>query len=366
MDHKPDCLRLRGGAGHARLQRNIPAPHLAPDPDFLVPRLLRPIIPVIQALNGNRFSNRQNRWIASLGPPRIQLNIHNTLWPRVVSKHQLPNMMSETEFQDLFFLNRQQMYQFRTAVVTPMLVQRTAQAQARGARSSLPHTLTQDSLACLFLGKLRLNHTDRVLASELGVSHKVAQKWILALRNFYFTTDHFIQRNQNLGIQANMNEILQQGIDATAGCPRTTAQYGHLQVHNTRLLVVIMDSRAVKIQQSRDAHLQKRSISTKINDNSVQKMTISAVDGIPMISFALMCSISPAGTDESNCEHLITIQENGGVAGGLRAFLESPLTNQVTLVLLLDQGFRNRGGYFQSCGHRIRDSRMVFFIVQKY
>ena len=60
MDHQPNCLRLRGGAGHVRLPRQMQAPHLAPDPDFLAPHLLRPIIPVIQALN-HKFSNRQNR-----------------------------------------------------------------------------------------------------------------------------------------------------------------------------------------------------------------------------------------------------------------------------------------------------------------
>ena len=210
-------------------------------------------------------------------------------------------MFSDEEFQDLFFLTQQQMYQFRTAVVVPMLAQRAAQAQgARGARNSLPHSLTPDSLACLFLMKLRLNPTDRELAAEFGITAKLVRKWLVALRNYYFTTDQFIQRNQNLGIQANMDAILRQGIDATSRCPRTTAQYGHLQHPNTQLLVVIMDSRAVKIQQSRDAHLQKRSISTKINNNSVQKLTISTSEGTPLITFPLMCSISPAGTDESN------------------------------------------------------------------
>ena len=71
MDHQPNCLRLRGGAGHVRLPRPIQAPHLAPDPDFLAPHLLRPIIPVIQALN-HKFSNRQNR---SRGHESIHDNI---------------------------------------------------------------------------------------------------------------------------------------------------------------------------------------------------------------------------------------------------------------------------------------------------
>ena len=341
--HQPDCLRLRGGAAHGRIPRNNQGPHLAPDPDFLPPNLLRPVIPIIQALN-QQLTNRQNRWIAGIGPPRLHLNLRNTLWPRVASKYQLPHMFSDTEFQDLFFITRQQMFQFRVAVVTPMLAQLAAQANgARGARNSLPHTLTPDSLSCLFFMKIRLGHTDRELAAQFGITHKHVIKWNKRLRNYYFTTDPFIRRNMNLGNQANMTAILQQGIAATSRCPRTTAQYGHLQVANTQLLVVIMDSRAVRVQQSRDSHLQKRSISTKIKDNSVQKMTISTSDGAPMISFPLMCSISPAGTDESNCEHLITIQENANIIGGLRGFLESPLTNQVTMVILLDQGFRKFG-----------------------
>ena len=325
-----------------RLPRNNPAPHLQPDPDFLPRRLLLPIIPVIQALNRG-FTNKQNRWIARQGPPRIPANTQNNLWHRVVSKHQLPSLFSEREFQDLFYFDRQQVFQFRNAHIYPMLQLRAAQAQGqRGARSSLPHTLTPDSLACLFMGKVRLNQTDRVVAAQLGVTHKVVQKWLALLRNHFFLTDPFIQRNLNLGIQANLQSLLRQGIEATARDQRASALYGHLTLPNTELLVCIIDSRSVKIQQSADAHLQKRSISTKIHDNSVQKMTISTVEGIPMITFPLMCSISPAGTDESNCERLITIHESG-VAGGLLAVLESPLREPVTLVLLQDQGFRKYG-----------------------
>ena len=47
ITHNDDCLRLRGGAGHDRLPRYIPGPHLAPDPDYLAPHLLQQIILVI-------------------------------------------------------------------------------------------------------------------------------------------------------------------------------------------------------------------------------------------------------------------------------------------------------------------------------
>ena len=158
------------------------------------------------------------------------------------------------------------------------------------------------------------------------------------LRDYYFTHDAFIQRNVNLSVRANLQAVLRQGAAATARCPRTTALYGHLCLPNTSLVVVAIDSRAVRIQQSTDAHLQKRTISTKIHDNAVQKMTISDMSGLPMCTFALMCSISPAGTDESNCERLISLHE-AGVPGGLLAFMESPLTEPVTLIILQDQGF---------------------------
>jgi hypothetical protein len=341
--HSPtDCLRLRGGVAHMRLPRHNPAPHLIPYHDFLAPHLLRPIIPVIQALN-RRFTNRQNRWIAGLGPPRLGAQHQNTLWPRVVNSFQIPSMFSEVKFQDLFYFNRQQAFQFRNAHVQPMLQARAAQAQGpRGARSSLPHTLTEDSLTCLFLGKVRLNQADRLVAAQLGIAPRQVQKWVTALQHHIFLTDPFIQRNMNLGLQGNLQALLRQGIEATARDQRTSALYGPLTLPNTQLLVVAIDSRAVKIQQSADAHLQKRTISTKIHNNSMQKMTIATCEGLPMITFPLMCSISPAGTDESNCERLITIHE-GGIHGGLLTVMESPLTEPVTLVLLQDQGFRKFG-----------------------
>jgi hypothetical protein len=344
VQHGDDCLRLRGGAAHARLPRHNQQPQLIPDPDFLPPHLLRPIIPIIQALNQGKLTNRQNRWVAGMGPPRPHVNLRNNLWLRVVNKIQLPFLLTDSQFLDLFYLNKQQMYQLRNTVIYPMLAQRVAQAQGHRGTRGLPHTLTPDSLVCLFMLKIRLGHTDRAVGEQLGISHSNTLKWLRIVRDFYFITDPYIQRNLNLGIRANLQAILRQGIDATARCQRTSAIYGPLCLPNTELLVVIIDSRAVKVQQSSDPHLQKRTISTKIHDNSVQKMTISDVAGIPMITFPLMVSISPAGTDESNCQYLIQLQEAqvaaaGGLpAGGLLTFLESPLNEPVTLVLLQDQG----------------------------
>ena len=100
---KEDCPIIEYAHAHRRLPRNHPGPHLIPDPDTLNARLLQQIIPVIQAINSRHFTNRQNRFIAGLGPPRNPVNIQNTHWPRVVRKSQLPFLLSETEFMDLYY-----------------------------------------------------------------------------------------------------------------------------------------------------------------------------------------------------------------------------------------------------------------------
>ena len=65
-------------------------------------------------------------------------------------------------------------------------------------------------------------------------------------------------------------------------------------------------------------------------------------DALPLATFALMVSISPAGTDESNCERLVTLNQ-AAVPGGLLAILEASLHHNVTLVFLFDLGFRKWG-----------------------
>ena len=74
-------------------------------------------------------------------------------------------------------------------------------------------------------------------------------------------------------------------------------------------------------------------------------MTMSSVDGMPLITFPLMAAISPAGTDESNMEAMVTIEEAGfpgGLATILRALTpaEGP---QYTVIFLGDSGFYKWG-----------------------
>ena len=110
---------------------------------------------------------------------------------------------------DLYYFSLQHVFQFRNAVIYPLLNQQAPQAQGpRGARSSLPHTLTPDSLALLFFGKVRLNLKDRVIAAGLGIHHKHVEKWMRILRDYYFTHDAFIQQNVNLSVRANLQAVL--------------------------------------------------------------------------------------------------------------------------------------------------------------
>ena len=97
--------------------------------------------------------------------------------------------------------------------------------------------------------------------------------------------------------------------------------------------------------KSADAHLQYRSHSSKIKGNALQKMTMSSVDGMPLITFPLMVSISPAGTDESNMEALITMEE-GGFPSGLATILSAntPADGpQYTVFFISDAGFYKWG-----------------------
>ena len=91
----------------------------------------------------------------------------------------------------------------------------------------------------------------------------------------------------------NIQSLLDQAAQATANDNRTTAIYNHLTRNGDRLIVAMIDNRAVKITQSSDSHLQKKTFSTKIHDNSVQKMTVSDCNGLPL------CYISTNGVNIS-------------------------------------------------------------------
>ena len=78
-DDSGSLLRLRGGA---RQIRQLPANQRNPDPDILHPHLIQQIVPAIQSIN-QRLTNRQNRWISSVGPPRLPHNHNNQFWHRV-------------------------------------------------------------------------------------------------------------------------------------------------------------------------------------------------------------------------------------------------------------------------------------------
>ena len=139
-----------------------------------------------------------------------------------------------------------------------------------------------------------------------------------------------------------MTSLLNDAIAATARDPRAIGIYGHLEVPGTNLLILHGDGRAVRIQKPTDPHLQKRTHSTKIHDNAIQKLTRCDSEGLPLVTFPLMASISPAGTDESNSDRLVTLNQ-AGVPGGLSSILQAHRQHNVTIVLLLDLGFRKWG-----------------------
>ena len=176
----------------------------------------------------------------------------------------------------------------------------------------------------------------RLLGPIFGVKSAQAQVWVRNIRDYIFINDPILIRNRNLSNPLNIEDLYEEAHQATLRDTRVMGLYSHLTQPGTRLIVVAIDSRAVRVQKSKDFHLQHRSHSSKIKDNSIQKLTISSMDSKPLITFPLMASISPAGTDESNCEHLVVLEE-AGVVGGLVTVLQAqtpPGRPQYTLVLL--------------------------------
>ena len=307
---------------------------LQPDPDTLPPRHQAAIFGIIMNLSA-RFTNKENRWISRGGAPTGLHYPQNRSWGRVANKFQLPELFSDTEHKDCFFVTKQGLYQFRNDYTTPMLQQRRANAQGGGR--SLPRGLTADSLTAMFLLKVHHDPSFRLLGTLFGIESSQAQRWVTQLLKYIFLNDATLIRNRNLGNAANLEDLYEEAHQATLRDSRAMGIYSHLQVPGSRLIVAAIDSRAVKAMKSTEFSLQSRSFSTKIKDNSVQKMTIASMAGKALITFPLMVAISPAGTDESNCEHLIVLEE-GGLPGGLRTILETRIPNnrpQYTFVLLL-------------------------------
>ena len=254
--------------------------------------------------------------------------------------------MSEEQLHDACFVTHQQLYEFRDRFVYPYIQQRAAAGANPGnANAGLPHALTPDSLAALVLVKIHHDVSYRLLGIMFGIVNSQAVFWTEKIRNYVFLNDQVLIRNRNLANPNNLANLLETAHQATINCPRTSAIYANAVLPGTRLAVIAVDSKATKAMKSSDSDLQYRTHSTKIKANALQKMTMSSVDGMPLITFPLMVAISPAGTDESNMEALITIEE-GGFPGGLATILRAstpPNMPQYTVIFLGDSGFYKWG-----------------------
>ena len=62
--------------------------------------------------------------------------------------------------------------------------------------------------------------------------------------------------------------------------------------------------------KSSDQVFQKRSFSSKIKDNGVHILTIGDMEAKSVLQFPISSSSTPAGTDESICEFLVSLEEN--------------------------------------------------------
>ena len=226
-----------------------------------------------------KFSNRENRWISRGCPPAGVNHPNNSCWSRVSNKFQLIEKFTDREHKDCFFLTKQQLYRFRDSYVIPMLAQRAANAQRQnGPAASAPRGFTTDSLAAMFFLKMHHDPCYRLLGPIFGVKSAQAQRWVTNIRDYIFLHDPILIRNRNLSNPVNIEDLYEEAHQTTLRDTRVMGLYSHLTQPGTRLIVVAIDSRAVRVQKSKDFHLQHRSHSSKIKDNSIQKLTISSMD----------------------------------------------------------------------------------------
>ena len=80
-----------------------------------------------------------------------------------------------------------------------------------GAIRSLPRGLTADSLASIFLLKVHLDPSYRLLAAIFGMKKSPIDVWINAIRDFVFLNDPMLIRNRSLTIGQNLRDLLEEG-----------------------------------------------------------------------------------------------------------------------------------------------------------
>ena len=290
-----------------------------------------------------KMSNKMTRHIMQGGQPcqpGQQPFPNNPNWARYVNRFLMPSLFSETEMKDMFLMTHQDFYEVRDKFVRPYV-----RAQHRNGVRRKPHRLTADALTCLLLRKMREGIDNRNLGVEFALPCGQISRVLSQIRDHIYQNNDWIQRGRNLHIARNLDALLEEGHQATMRCERTAAMFQQLCFYNERLVVWEWDSTDISIQKSRNHSVQKRTFSTKSNQNCLHKLEACDATGIVVYSTLLAASVTPANTDESTSHYNVVTESRLGLTGGFaKVFCGTQVYRVVNIV---DKGFI-RYGYDRS------------------
>jgi hypothetical protein len=224
----------------------------------------------------------------------------------------LPSLIRPHLYKEYFGLTVQQVYQLRDRYVVPAL----AQASMR------PYLATADSLAILFLLKLRKDIDYVSLQLFFGdVGDGTLERWFHCILDFIYSQGNLLRDLRHLSNNQTMMHVLEDLHTATAANSRCYAvfqpilqNYMNQNPHlgQVKLVVIPWDSRHIPIPHTSCFSHQLLLYSTKIHGNAIVKLVGSGMDAKGRFLFLLAASTSPACTDQGIARYLLQVEANQG------------------------------------------------------
>jgi len=226
----------------------------------------------------------------------------------------LPSLLLNKEFKDTYGYSRQDFFSIRDKFIIPAM------------RGSEPYVLDHDGITSFWMMKLRQNPSYRLAEIQYGLSSSQLTTIFWRITEYVYANSRFCRRNRNLANPANLNEVLEECRNATVNhgtifpiVEKLRIALGH---HNRRSVILIHDTRDLKMMKTTDLHKQKSSWSSKSKANAMKKIQVASVDGRVAFIYCLSYTISPRNNDERAYKNIVDMETVGGIAGGLKAIFE--------------------------------------------
>ena len=182
---------------------------------------------------------------------------------------------------------------------------------------------TADAVTAVFFLKMKQDCAYHVLGVMFGgVSASTVLRWFDLVVDYVYVNAPVLRRSRNLSAPNNIIELLEEQHAATMRCTRFTAsflptmrEFERLNPHlgPQKLTGHSWDSRHLKTPHSSSFDFQRRTFSSKIQDNAIYKLACAGLDSVQRFIYCTAASISPANTDEGICSFIIDLETNQGL-----------------------------------------------------